>query len=277
MMQGERFLSGKKASGAFGQGVQETRLFQSGRNCISVKNRMTRNEEVQEIDLIKLFREYLKRWWLIVLCVLIAGGGALFGTKKFVTPLYQASITVYVNNTRSGEYIDYISGSNLQASQKLVSTYSNIIISDTVLTKVAAKAGKGYTAESLRKLLTTQQISDTELFNVFIRCEDPEEAAYLANTVAKVAPKELEAVVEGSSAKVVDYAKVPEKRYSPNYSRNTILGVLLGLVLSVGYITIRSLLDVRIKEDADLLEMFDIPVLGQIPHFSNATSGKKGE
>ena len=238
---------------------------------------MTRNEEVQEIDLLKLFQEYLKKWWLIVLCVLIAGGGTLYGTMKFVTPIYQASITVYVNNTRSGEYIDYISGSNLQASQKLVSTYSNIIISDTVLTKVAAKAGNGYTAEPLRKILTTQQIGDTELFNVFIRCEDPEEAAYLANTVADIAPKELEAFVEGSSAKIIDYAKVPTKRYSPSYSRNTALGAMLGLVLSVGYITLRSLLDVRIKEDADLFELFDIPVLGQIPHFSNASSGKKGE
>lgn len=242
-----------------------------------MKNRMTRNEEVQEIDLLKLFQEYLKKWWLIVLCVLIAGGGTLYGTMKFVTPLYQASITVYVNNTRSGEYIDYISGSNLQASQKLVSTYSNIIISDTVLTKVAAKAGNGYTAESLRKILTTQQIGDTELFNVFVRCEDPEEAAYLANTVADIAPKELEAFVEGSSAKIIDYAKVPTKRYSPSYSRNTALGAMLGLVLSVGYVTLRSLLDVRIKEDADLFELFDIPVLGQIPHFSNASSGKKGE
>lgn len=238
---------------------------------------MTRNEEVQEIDLLKLFQEYLKKWWLIVLCVLIVGGGTLYGTMKFVTPLYQASITVYVNNTRSGEYIDYISGSNLQASQKLVSTYSNIIISDTVLTKVAAKAGNGYTAESLRKILTTQQIGDTELFNVFVRCEDPEEAAYLANTVADIAPKELEAFVEGSSAKIIDYAKVPTKRYSPSYSRNTALGAMLGLVLSVGYVTLRSLLDVRIKEDADLFELFDIPVLGQIPHFSNASSGKKGE
>lgn len=242
-----------------------------------MKKRIARNEEVQEIDLIKLVQEYLKRWWLIALCVLVGGGVALYGTMKLVTPLYQASITVYVNNTRSGEYVDYISGSNLQASQKLVSTYSNIIISDTVLSKVAAKVGDGYTAESLRKVLTTQQIGETELFNVFIRCADPEEAAYLANMVADIAPKELETFVEGSSAKIIDYAKVPTKRYSPSYSRNTALGAMLGLLLSAGYITIHCLLDVRIKEDSDLFELFDIPVLGQIPHFSNASSGKKGE
>ena len=83
-----------------------------------------------EIDLLKLFMAYLHKWWLILLCALVVGGGTLLYTMKLVTPLYQASITVYVNNVRSGERIDYISGSNLQASQQLVNTYSNIIQSD---------------------------------------------------------------------------------------------------------------------------------------------------
>lgn len=90
-----------------------------------------------------------------MLCALIVGGGALLYTMKFVTPLYQASITIYVNNVRSGERIDYISGSNLQASQQLVNTYSNIIRSDTVLAKVIDEAKVNCTTDDMRKLLST--------------------------------------------------------------------------------------------------------------------------
>lgn len=237
---------------------------------------LKKNEDIIEIDLRKLLRSYLRKWWLIVLCTLLVGGGTLLYTLKFVTPLYQASITVYVNNARSGERIDVISGSSLQAAQKLVSTYTNIIQSDTVLSEVVREAKVDYTPADMRKLLSTQQLGDTELFHVFITHPDPEEAAFLANAVADVAPAEIESFVEGSSAKVIDYAKVPETLYSPNYGLNTLYGALAGFALALIYITLRCLLDVRIKEESDLTSLFAYPVLGQIPHFDQAASGKRG-
>ena len=239
-----------------------------------MKESVSKNEAT-EIDLLKLFAAYLRRWWLIVLCALIVGCGALLYTMKFVTPLYQASITIYVNNVRSGERIDYISGSNLQASQQLVNTYSNIIRSDTVLAKVIDEAKVNCTTDDMRKLLSTAQVGETELFNVYVTHPDPEVAAYLANTVAAVAPAEIEGFVEGSSAKIIDYAKVPTERSSPSYSRSAVLGALLGGVLAIIYVTLRSLLDVRIKDEDDLNVLFDYPVLGQIPHFDQPSSGKK--
>lgn len=236
---------------------------------------LPKNNEVVEIDLLKLFMAYLHKWWLILLCALLVGGGALLYTMKLVTPLYQASITVYVNNVRSGERIDYISGSNLQASQQLVNTYSNIIKSDTVLTKVAEEAGVYYTPDAMRKLLSTQQVGETEMFNVYITHRDPETAAHLANAIANVAPAEIESFVEGSSAKIIDYAKVPTSRCSPSYSRSAVLGAAIGGVLAVVYVTLRCLMDVRIKEEEDLVALFDYPVLGQIPRFDQPSSGKK--
>ncbi len=194
---------------------------------------------------------------------------------KLVTPLYQANITVYVNNVRSGERIDYISGSNLQASQQLVNTYSNIIKSDTVLSKVAEEAGVDYMPDEMRKILTTKQVGETEMFNVYIVHPDPAEAAHIANAVATVAPAEIEGFVEGSSAKIIDYAKVPDKRFSPSYSRSAVLGAAVGGILALAYVTIRCLLDVRIKEEEDLTALFALPVLGQIPSFDDAAPGKR--
>lgn len=228
-----------------------------------------------EIDLRKLFLAYLHKWWVILLCAVVVGAGALFYTMKLVTPLYQANITVYVNNVRSGGRIDYISGSNLQASQQLVNTYSNIIKSDTVLSKVAEEAGVDYTPDDMRKILTTKQVGETEMFNVYIVHPDPAEAAYIANAVATVAPVEIEGVVEGSSAKIIDYAQVPDTRYSPSYSRSAVLGAAAGGILALVYVTIRCLLDVRIKEEEDLTALFALPVLGQIPSFDDAAPGKR--
>ena len=94
-----------------------------------------------EIDLQKLLMTYLRKWWLLVLCGLVTGGIALYISMAHITPMYRASVTVYVNNTRAGEQVEYVTSSNLATSQRLVNTYVNIIKSDTVLERVAEESG----------------------------------------------------------------------------------------------------------------------------------------
>ena len=108
-------------------------------------------------------------------------------------------MTVYVNNTRAGVVVEYVSGSNLSASKQLVNTYVNIIGSDLVLEKVVEEGNLDYTAGQIRSMMTTAQVDDTEIFEVYITHADPAVAAQVANTIADVAPAEIEEIVEGSS------------------------------------------------------------------------------
>ncbi len=232
-----------------------------------------RREEM-EIDLSKLLRTYLGKWWLIVLATVLAGVLALVITQTLITPMYRASVTLYVNNIKSGEQVEYITSSNLATAQKLVNTYVNIIKSDTVLEKVAETARLDISAAQLRKVMSAAQVDETEIFNVIITHPDPEMAAQIANAVAEVAPDEIAHFVEGSSAKIIDYAKVPKNPSSPSTARNTVLGALLGALLAVAYVTLLFVLDVRIKDEEDLAALFELPVLAQIPSFD--TNEKMG-
>lgn len=234
------------------------------------------NENVLEIDLQKLVFAYLKKWWLIVLCAVIAGVIAFVYTAHFVTPMYRSSVTIYVNNSRGGEQVDSISSSNLTTSQKLVNTYINMIRSDTVLEKVAAASELNVSASGIREAMSASQIDETELFKVTITHADPQTAADIANAIAEVAPAEIANFVEGSSTKIIDYAKVPTNPSSPNLKQNCFLGILVGVMVALVYVTLRVLLDVRIKTDEDLTAMFDIPVLGQIPDFNAVQKKRKG-
>lgn len=225
----------------------------------------------QEIDLLELLMAYLHKWWLIVLCGVLAGGIALTYTYFGITPLYRAGVSVYVNNSRSGQSIDYVTSSDLSTSKMLVNTYVNIISSDTVLEKVIEEAALGYTPDQLRDMLSASQVDETEIFRVYITHPDPQEAARIANAVAEIAPAEIEEFVEGSSCKIIDYANVPQARISPSYSRNTLLGAMVGCVLIVGVLTIQHFMDVRLKSEEDLEDLFELPVLGQIPAFSQSS------
>lgn len=239
--------------------------------------RETINEarDTMEIDLQKLLLAYLRKWWLIVLSGVLAALVALLYTVNYITPMYRASVTIYVNNSRANQQIEYVSSSDLATAQKLVNTYVNIIKSDTVLTKVVESEGLNFTPEQIRKMMSAAQLNGTEMFTVSITHADPEVAALIANAVANVAPAEISGFVEGSSTKIIDYAKVPTSRYSPSYERNTVLGGLVGVVLAVLYVTLRYLLDVRLKNADDLEQLFDIPILGQIPVFSVQDAKKK--
>ncbi|MBQ8390643.1 MAG: hypothetical protein IJZ66_04985 [Oscillibacter sp.] len=232
-----------------------------------MRDNMNEARDTVEIDLWKLMGVYLGRWKMIAFVTIAAAVVALGYTALLVTPLYQADVMIYVNNIESGQQVEYISASNLATSQQLVNTYKNIITSDSVLEVVAERLNMGYTAKDIRAMLTAAQVEETEIFEVYITHPDPVVAAQIANTVAEVAPGMIAEVVEGSSTKIIDYAKVPESRHSPSYKKNVLVGAMLGMVMALGYLTLAYLLDVRIRDDEDLTEYFDQPLLGQIPAF----------
>ena len=236
-----------------------------------------RNENTQgtvEIDLLKLIAAYLRKWWLIVIFGLAGAAIALAISVYMIVPQYRASITVYVNNYKNSSIQEYVSSGDLSTAQQLVNTYTNMLKSDTVLEKVIGSTGYDYTAAELRKFISTQQVDDTELFKVFVTHTSPGAATEIANAIACTAPEVIEYFVEGSSTKIIDYAKMPTSRCSPSYMKNTVIGALLGGLLILAFLTINYLMDVRIKSEQDLSALCNVPILGQIPDFAQLELGK---
>lgn len=220
-----------------------------------------------EIDWKQLIVALARKWWLIVGCALAAGILTYAYTANFITPMYRASVSIYVNNVTQVEYSEYISSSNLATSQKLVNTYVSIITSNRVLSKVVEQSELDLTVSQVRGMMSASSVDDTEMFNIYVSSADPELAARVANAIAEVAPDEIAEILEGSSTKIIDYAEVPQYRYSPSYRKNTLLGCCVGGALAVVYVALWALLDKRIKTEDDLERLFDLPVLGVIPEF----------
>lgn len=220
-----------------------------------------------EINLREFFRMLLKRAWIIVLCAAICGTAVLVYAKNFVSPKYQASISVYVNNN-SGRENPYISSSDLAVALRLVSTYVNIIQSDTVLEKVIKTAGEDISAAQLRGMITARAIGETEMFKVTVTSTQPELSAKLANAIAVVAPGEIATIIEGSSAKIIDHARVPSAPISSGDTSKALLGAMAGAAVVILITLLQLLMDVRINSEEDLAKISSVPVLGVIPALS---------
>lgn len=220
--------------------------------------------EKVEIDLNEMLRLILKRAWIIVLCAVIVGASVLAYTVNFVTPQYQTSVTIYVNNN-SGKETAYISSADLAVALKLVSTYVNIIQSNTVLDKVIAEAGLLLETDQLRKMISTEVMGETEMFQVIVTTPNPQMSVELANAIAKVAPDVITEIIEGSSAKIIDYARLPKGPSSPNYLMSAVVGALVGAILAIAVILIQNMMDACVHNEEELEKICSIPVLGLIP------------
>ena len=217
-----------------------------------------------EIDLKEIMRVILKRAWIIVLCAVIVGASVLAYTVNFVTPQYQSSVTIYVNNN-SGKETAYISSSDLAVALKLVATYVNIIQSNTVLDKVIDEAGLLLTTDQVRKMISAEAMGETEMFEVKVTTPNPKMSQDLANAIAKVAPDEIAEIIEGSSAKIIDYARLPEGQSSPNYLMSAVIGALVGAILAIAVILVQHMMDACVHSEEDLEKICSVPVLGLIP------------
>lgn len=231
---------------------------------MTLNNKRTNNREY-EIDVLALLGELARRWW-VILGVTVLAAALMFGyTRYLVTPLYTSTVSFYVNNGQRPDD-SKISSSDIVASQSLVETYIVILKYGATLDEVIYDANLDITPSQLSDKITCAAINDTEVFQVKVTDPDPETAARIARSIARILPGKVAEVIEGSTVRIVREANVPTRPSSPNLKKNLVLGAGIGFLLSCCYIALRYILDDRIRDAARVLkEQYDYPVLAVIP------------
>lgn len=238
---------------------------------------VTKTDEEVTIDLVQVFRTLWKYVVLILIVGMIFAALLFFYARMFVTPKYEANALFYVNNsTFSLSSAVRISTGELSAAADLVDTYVAIMQSRANMEQVIEESGVDYTYDELRKMVTAKAVNSTGLFQVIVTSTNPEEARNLANVIATILPTKISDIVSNSSVVVVDYAVTPHERVSPNYTKYTAIGFLIGVVLSSAVVLLISFFDDVIHDEDYLLQTFDVPVLATIPDLTAKTSGKYG-
>ena len=138
------------------------------------------------------FRYYyalIKHWaWLFILAAVLSGGIAYFVSRN-MTPVYQASATMLVNQAPSTSSSEYVS---ILTSQRLVQTYAQMIIKQPVLEGVIETLNLELTPAQLKKMVFVNPIEDTQLIEIKVQHPNPDVAADIANTIVVVFSKQNE-------------------------------------------------------------------------------------
>ncbi|MCE5196220.1 MAG: capsular biosynthesis protein [Negativicutes bacterium] len=228
-----------------------------------------------ELDLRKLIAILLEKWWIVLLSVIVGASVAFAVFRFWVDPVYTTSTTLYVYNSENRTTGALTTG-DLTVARNMVSTYVVLLKSDSVLSEVARQTNLGYSAAQIKAMISASSENNTEVIKVMVENTNPEHAQIIANTLLAVGAEKIVKVMKAGSVEVIDEAKLPTIPSGPNVMLNTIIGALLGLMISVMGILLLEMFDTTIKSEEDIKEMFDIPVVGVIPTIPANTSGKKG-
>lgn len=238
-------------------------------------DRMMEKNDVIEIDLRRLIGVLIHRSWLIGIVSVLCAVVMLVSTLLFVTPLYQSSAMFYVNNNSMsiGEAALSISSADISASRGLVKSYIVILNSRESLNDVIDYAEVDRTYSEVKRMISAEAVDSTEIFKVVVTSPDPEEAEKIADAIAYILPKRISSIIEGTSAKIVDSAVMPTKPSSPNYIKNTLIGFLIGFVMSAGGIAVWAFLDTTIRTEEDVVQNCRYPVLAAVPDMEQPNKG----
>lgn len=228
-----------------------------------------------EIDLGRCLSAVMSKAWLVTIISLL-GAAIMFAVTHFlITPQYQSTAMFYVNNNSLsiGNASLSISSSDLVTSRGLVDSYIVILNTRETLDEVIEYAQSDLSVGQLKGMISAGAVNETEIFRVTVTSPDPAQAELLANAITQVLPQRIGTIIEGSSAKIVDTAVEASSPSSPSYTKNILIGFLLGFMMTVGMIVVREIFDIMVRSDEDIAEVCEHPVLATVP---DLTAGGKG-
>ena len=186
-----------------------------------------------EMTLEDIFKALRKRWLLIVsVTLMFLIGGSVFVIFFGPVPQYQSSTTVLVDYR--GSENEVLTQNDINLSQKLVQTYTEIIKSLTILNPVIEELDLDLTANQLLNKISVSQVNETEIIKI-------------------------------DSTSVLDEAVLPMMPLSQNKATKIAIAGILGLMVSVGLVFLMEYLDRSVKTPDEVESLLGVPVLGVIP------------
>lgn len=221
--------------------------------------------EVSFIDIIKII---LKRWWIILITVIL-GAGIAFAVTSGEKPSYvsKASLLAEVVGNKEGDY----SFSDLNYVHALIPTFYDIMNEDKVYDDIVEDLnanGVNITRDQLKAKFSfvDNGTADSQslVFSVKCTADSKEFSKQLLEAFLDVSVAEVNATITSIELGITEEAHYVSTN-TPNTVFNIILGLFIGAVVGLLIVFIINSLDTRFESSQDISKKYGIPVIGVIP------------
>ena len=230
-----------------------------------------RIEETEKIDIISFAGDFLyglKKLWLLILVLTLAGAGiSYFRTSYTYTPQYVASATMSVT-APGGQYI------GAQTASQMAEVFPYILTSGVLEDVVAREMGM----DSVPGSISATAEDGTNLLTMSVTSDDPQMAYDILHTVIDCYPEVAEFVLGNTSLTILDETGVPSDTQKEvvvrgSYRRGAVMGAGAGLVILCLYILLKK----TVKSKDKLKSQINLPDMGSLPYIRNKKRKKKPE
>ncbi|MED1409500.1 MULTISPECIES: YveK family protein [Bacillus] len=220
----------------------------------------------ETISLKELFAILRKR---LVMILVITIGAALVSaivSFYFITPIYQTSTQILVNQKKQDERI--IQYNEVQTNVQLTNTYKIIVKSPVILDRVKSELKLGMSTQELNGKINVENEKDSQVIAVTVQDKDVKLARDIANTTAEIFKSEIAKIMSIDNVTILSKAEVAEGQspIKPNKKLNIAIAFVVGLMASVGIAFLLEYLDNTLKKEEDIEKLLAVPVLGVVSH-----------
>ena len=220
------------------------------------------------MELRQFFVMVKKRLASIILIPLLASTLAAVLSAFFMTPIYEASSTLYIvnQNTNSTGELTY---EEMLTNQQLVKDYRELIKSKLIIKKVLEELKiQDINTVELTKRITISSKNDTRVLEIKVEDKYPVRCMELSNKICEVFIEKATDLAKIDNVSVVDTAEVPDTPVKPQPLLYTAAALFLSLMVTIGIFYLLELINETIKTSEDIETYLGLNVLGTIPSFN---------
>lgn len=214
-------------------------------------------------------RVLARRWWIFVLCALVAGAAA-YAYSKQQEVLYRSTSKIYVTPSNNDFGLTLV-------TQNLIIQYSQQLKSDRFIDEVNQKLRLDLARATLRERISVAGTADNLAILVSVDDPYPDQAQAIVRTLARSFIDNHEAGQEKRrleprdriELKVFDEPEpgtLSQPKTRTNVLAALVLGLLIGGIVAFGL----EFLDDTIKDPDDIERFIALPAIGSIPRITPA-------
>lgn len=226
-----------------------------------------RGKRMESVDatLIEILKRVIKRLPIILLCMVVGGGMAVYQHQHYAKTTYTAHATLMAicNNDVDMLKQGY---NNVSLAKELMPTYIQILCTDEFMNKIIEETGVDYTSEEIQGMIGTSTVENTSIFKIYVTGENEEDTMAILNAIISQGPQAVYDVLKEGYFQKIDASTLPLYSYREGMTRPLLIGVSIGAVIPCCIIIALALLDTSIRNEQQIELYYHLKVLGSIPN-----------
>ncbi|RKQ33507.1 YveK family protein [Oceanobacillus halophilus] len=202
---------------------------------------------IKEIDLKQYFDLLRRRFWIVILITIITTLAGYFYSSDDYVPEYESSRRLIIGSETED-----------------MSTLMVMIKDPIIMQRVGDEVKTTKSPETIANQIDVARIDESQVVEISVMDLDPEMAANIANATADSFKSEIENILGVTDVQLLSEAKVNLNPINAPSNSTTVIALLFGLVVGIGFIFLLDSLDVKIRKESEVESLLDVPILGTI-------------